>query len=356
VSAARRWGLPLLLAWLLLAQTTRWASPWVAWISYGLFAALVTTWLLRVPWPRAITAWIAAPLSPMMAAAVISALASGGDWLHVLDLAMYATILAYFLDQRPDLDDAAIILGWWIVAICLLEWGYLVRVEGGGRVHLLGNSNVIAALLAIILPIGWARITGRRRWIWAALGLVALYSTGSRAGVLGLGFYVLARKRARWWVWLGLGLAAVAALFFVRIDQSTERVVIWRQALYWFQHYPLLGMGPGKFFFFMLVARQFSVADWQFYVGHVHAHNLILTWLAETGLVGLVGMAGTLYLATKSRIEHADLSPLAAIAPFFIVDDQTTYWLVALLTLYVLSKILNPYKFCLAFRSKEVLQ
>jgi hypothetical protein len=329
------------LAWLVIAQITHWSTPWVAWTSWGLFVLLVLVWVRRAGWSRTIRAVALNPLLTIVAVAAVSALINGGWWSRVADLAAYAVLFAFLLDQKPRLDGAIVGVGWWVIGVTVLEWGYLIQTSGG-RVHLLGSPNVVAAVLMIALPAGWQRLRGARRWAWAIAGLLAMWATGSRDGALALLFYVLAARRARWWVWVVLATVAVGALVFMRPGASWARVVYYTDAIRFFVANPVLGVGPGMY--------RSIVGTVTYY----HAHNLILTILAELGILGLAGLAGALALGRLVRPggQHRTqdgLARLVAMLPFFLFDDMTMYWGVALGTLYLLSKVSTTGKMPLLF-------
>ena len=328
VKYARSVGTPLLVGWVILAQSTRWATPWVPWISWPMWCILVTVWVVRVPRPGAIRVILYNPLSPILAAAVVSAVVNGGWWSRVADLALYAVLFALFLDQKPKLDRALVIVGRVVIGICLVEWVYLIRYHGGGRVHLLGNPNVIACALAIVLPLGHG-------WPWWTLGTLAVLSTGSRAGLLGLGLLV-ASKLPKWVGFVALVLAGLL-LAIARPVGTWYRIAFFSQAIKLFVDHPIFGVGPGLY----------RYREW------MHAHNIVLTWLAETGIVGLLGMAVSILLVTKTYPRSlgapVDLSPILIVAPFFLVDDQVMFWFSALGALYLLAKSVNQGQNDLAF-------
>lgn len=302
----------LLLLWLLLAQSTRWATPWVAWGSWAVLGGLAAWWLLRRKRTALQAIW-RSPLLPVVGIAAVSALANGGDWSRVADLGLYAMAWAFFSDQ--PMDGHLVAVGWGLIGVCLLEWAYLLLHHGGGRVHLLGNANVIACALAVTLP------AGRGAWWWG-LGSLAMLATGSRAGLAGLGLYLVARKPG---LFKKTGFWIVAALVGIALAVLRLRNTAWRlehaiQAVRLFLDHPWLGVGPGRY--------QFGI--WG------HAHNVLLTWLAETGLIGL---AGPVAAAIRYRRLSPDrLAPLALIAPFYLVDDQVMYWFNTIMAIYWLER------------------
>lgn len=307
----------LFLFWLILAQSTRWATPLVSWISWSIWGVLVTAWVVRHPRPGRIWAMLINPLSPILAAAVISAAVNGGWWSRVADLALYVVLFALLLDRQPDLDRSLVIVGWAVIGICLVEWVYLVRFCGGGRVHLLGNPNVIACALTIVLPLGHG-------WQWWTLGTLAMLSTQSRAGLAGLVLLVVAKLPK--WVGLVVCILAGLVLIIARPVGTWHRIGFFSQAIKLFLDHPILGVGPGMY----------RYGEW------MHAHNIFLTWLSETGATGLAGLVCAGFLVTewgqKPFCSAIMLSPSLAVVPFFLVDDQVMFWFSALGALYLLAK------------------
>jgi len=312
VSNRNRKAKTLLLLWLILAQSTRWATPWVSWISWAMFGTIFAAWLVRRRRAALLAVW-RSPLLPVVGAAVVSALVNDGWWSRVADLALYAVALAYLVDDRPDLDRALVVTGWIVIGICLVEWVYLVPSHR--RVHLLGNPNVIACVLAIVLPQGHG-------WLWWALGGLAMVATGSRAGLLGLAMFAVRKvpKRVGWFGCAALVLVGLV-LATARPVNTWYRVVFFSQAITLFVNHPIVGVGPGLY----------RYREW------MHAHNVALTWLSEVGVVGLIGAGAGLWMA-KKHTNVVRAMPLLTVAPFFVVDDQTMYWFSALGALYLVVK------------------
>ncbi len=339
-----------LIGWLILAQTVRWSHWWVTAISWAVFGGLAAGWAWR---RRRAALWAVwrSPLLPVAGAALLSAAINGGWWSRVADWALYAVALAYLVDQTNLVSERNQVcgrnlvferVGWVIIGVCLFEWVGLLMLGGdkGWRVHLLGNSNVIAALLLIVLPLGCSPPRGGGAWWWG-LGLAALLSTGSRAGLLGLALYGLVYlverfKVRRGWI-VAPGLAALAVLMAARMAGTTDRIEIYRQAVELFVDHPLAGIGPGQYRG-TIIRPLVMVGSWHCVPMYtlVHAHNLALTTAAELGIVGLAGWALAAWRARVWRFDR--LAHLAALAPFFVVDDMTMYWLVMLGVFYLVAR------------------
>jgi O-antigen ligase len=169
---------------------------------------------------------------------------------------------------------AAGALPWLVHVVRDRAWQDLATLAASRNGRPLGHSNYTAGLALLALP--WLaaqvrRTRGTARAFWSAavlLGLVMLVSSGSRAGVLGLGLAVavaIYHWRLRWrtlaFVSLG-GLAFVAAVVWVNprtrtlllrqvhagfhlSESSTQRQAMatagWRMG----RERPLVGWGPG---------------------------------------------------------------------------------------------------------------
>ncbi len=279
---------------------------------------MVTGWVCERGWPGTIRAILGSPLSPIVVAAALSAVINGGWWSRVADWLLYAVMLAWMLDRHLDMDKAIVRVGWVVIGVCLVEAVYLLQARFLGhdglvwRVHLLGNPNVIAAMLCIVLPLGRGRL-------WWGLGLAAMLSTGSLAGMVGLGVYAAVRYR-QWWAY---GLAGLIAF---KPQSALLRLAFWQQAARLFAAHPVFGVGPGMY----------QYGEW------MHAHNILMTILAETGWIGLLGCLVACFLVTQHRriasCSTSWLSPILAVLPFYLVDDMTMYWAVSLGILYLYSR------------------
>jgi len=335
----RKYSMPALLGWLVLAQSVRWAEPWAAAISWALFGGLLAGWVVGRGRAALWAAW-RSPLLPVLGAAVVSALAAGGWWSRVADWALYAAMLAFFLDRRPDLDRHLVTVGGWVIGVSLFEWLALL-LDGGGRVHLLGNANVIAAMLVLVLPAGVERLRGLRRWAWLGLGLLALLATGSRAGALGVVLYGLAFYRRRLPRWLPVvgAVGILGVLMLARIGGTLQRVDLYRQAWAAFVRAPVAGVGAGQYR--GVIARAPVMVGSNLckpIMVHVHAHNLAMSMLAELGMVGLAGWALAGLRVCRWAWDGDRLARLVAMLPFYLVDDMTMWWFVSLGVFYLVSR------------------
>lgn len=299
-----------LLAWLVLAQSTRWATPWAAWVSWGMFGCLMAWWVARRKQAAMVAVW-RSPVLPIAGAAILSAAVNGG-WPRAADWCMYAAMWAWMDDTRPQLGPAVGTVGKMVIAVSLVEWLYLVGQPQGiaptWRVHLLGNPNVIAAMIALALP--------RLRGGWLFLAAAAMVATGSLAGLIGLAVWFVSTWKGNH---KGLPLLAggVVLAVCIRPKSAMLRLEFWAQAIRLFLAHPLAGVGPGLY----------RYGEW------VHAHNSLATILAEMGIIGLSGLGLAAWHMRRCRWAR-----MIAIVPFFLVDDMAMWWAVMLGVIYVLTE------------------
>ncbi|MDQ2850022.1 MAG: O-antigen ligase family protein [Actinomycetota bacterium] len=252
-----------------------------------------------------------------------------------------------------------------IAALSLSDIGSLTSQLGGsvvsGRLQgLFSQPNELGGFCALTLPIAiiaarYAHSTLRR----LALTVSALTITGALALSLSRGAFLGAfvglvmivvllpdARKAMTRIVLAVVVAAVAAaallpqsdavlgILTTRLQSITsgaaapydERPQIWAEALRLADRHPLLGIGPGEY------QTKTLTPGSRLYANPVeHAHNLVLTVLAEQGFIGvvaLVAMGAALVLTaarlmTRSRnlsgptattIRWTTAAPLAALA------------------------------------------
>ncbi len=203
----------------------------------------------------------------------------------------------------------------------------------------LNNPVVLSAYLVLVLPLAATQLIITRhpadRFIVALFlcaGLVVFVSTFSRSGLIGLGVglsvllglwaqrrsrSLLPRQRSVLFAAVGLGLSLLLALLALlvwtigsqRVSGDAIRLALWQAALYLYQQYPLVGIGPGLFRWgwrFSPLAP--SIAD-----RYVTAHSLYLHQLAEVGTLGV--LAGAWLLASAGRAGWKTLHSEASFSP-----------------------------------------
>ena len=254
--------------------------------------------------------------------------------LYVLTFALVSDLLAHGwpaeLFVKSLLIVGSILIACGILQLVLWERQWL-EISGGAQIvppvilrlnPFLMHANLVAAFTNLLLPLALVcLLTSHSTFIrvmlasyLACTGIVVLF-TSSRAGWLGtiaaLGLTGLLwlkargwlkRARLRRWRWsvgtvamlliipIGLGLAAVVAARVVRHPSHSpllqSRQEFWGPAWRTFASSPLVGSGPDTYVTSYVKDNPVPPASL-----HVHAHSIILTLAAETGLIGLAAGA-----------------------------------------------------------------
>ncbi len=154
--------------------------------------------------------------------------------------------------------------------------------------NLLGHTAVMSAGLVLMLG-GWR--VGLLGLLGAGLGVVVSGSRTAFLALLVLGmFWMWSLPRGRRWVFITMSVLALAFLRWpevlgrlgqMEVDSSGQsRLQFWQVAWEAFLQHPWFGVGWGQFplFFQMNLPKDFIEFP-------THAHNLLLSLLAEGGLV-----------------------------------------------------------------------
>jgi O-antigen ligase len=177
-----------------------------------------------------------------------------GNWLKWLGVALSVHCLL----QRVNLDP--------IVKLKDMPLGYSTAWIGS---HI--DAGVMIAMSSPVM--------GR----WLPLGLLGLWATHSRSGMVGCAF-ALCPKRFR--VFL---LPLFLAPFFMSTPKDAVRLDLWRIAIEGWREKPLLGQGPGTYLYTFHRLKPPEVVE---KMGPVyaqgHAHNDLLEALCTTGILGLI--------------------------------------------------------------------
>ncbi|PRY63676.1 O-antigen ligase [Knoellia remsis] len=150
----------------------------------------------------------------------------------------------------------------------------------------------LLALAVLVVLGGLVMSLSRGSWLGVIAGLLALalmlpaarrpLGLGAIASVLGLVAVIVAAPSGV----IGIIGQRVGSILTPSASPSDERPFIWQLAYDVFRAHPVTGVGPGG------LERAASASTSPVSVEPpLHAHNLPLTVLAETGIIGLVGLA-----------------------------------------------------------------
>jgi hypothetical protein len=271
---------------------------------------------------RSVRGLPATPLTLPLGLLLVVTLISGarvqfyGSEMRVITIGAYvATYFFFYLYvSETKLTESVTTSGWVIMAAILTL--NLCRVQGLMTI-IEGNNNILASILLLHLPFGSRIEDTRTRAAWFVLGSVAMLSTQSRGGLLGL-FWAMASLYRLDRRLLALGTVAVLPVAMLwQWDNTMIRLRYWLAAAQAFLSQPLLGIGPANCLAFISPR-----------VGHncPHAHNIFLTIAAEMGVVGLAVFC---WLVWQVWRHHRPGPAWAALVGFFIhsmVDDPIWFW------------------------------
>ena len=181
----------------------------------------------------------------------------------------------------------------------------MVAVPQMGRVmSTSGNPIFFAVCIIAMLPLAVAFLLYLKQFwaktamlVFIACALIALYYTQTRAAYIGFGLSMLV------FIFLGISsgktrLTLLGALAVIGVVlgiltkniwfRQQEHLLIWRDTLAMWSHYPWTGTGPGTFhIYFPNFASDQLKAIWPQGVFIVNdAHNEYVQYLSETGIIG----------------------------------------------------------------------
>ncbi len=329
-------------AWLLVSPEVH---PWAGYAVSACAALLLCVVLWQRPWalklPGRLPAW---GIGLYFGAAALSVPFSTAPWISLRHLLLHMGLLFLFLlvlalEKRGLLYIAVSMTaaGSLSAAFALRQrlGGFQATLESGmagpfakgvlqeGRVFgLTFSPDMLAAIMAALIPVGLSLMnkgaradTGKRRGIIeaalpaiaVALFIAALALTRSLGGWLAAGAGVIAwlcfarlglERRGRQALVAGAAtvlVAGAAAIIFMRgghlfkledrDNPALRRMDNFRTGLELFAEFPLTGAGAGNYGAAALHHRSVHGNEAQ------HAHNAFIEALAETGPVGLLGLA-----------------------------------------------------------------
>src|SRR5665213_1773702 len=308
---------------------------------FALVAAVAAYWCVLLFTTRGRPMPTLFPLAALPAAALLSALLgfdprAGALFIAILvfGLIAHAAILRFAPLPRvlPAILGAYLVSG--ILAALLAIALVLVREPAG--LYTIGHGRAIgtfvlpgelAGYLVLYVPVAFALTRAKAldlaplAWTGVVLGALAFIMTFSRAGWVGmaaaLAVFAILRRRDRGGVRIALAIGAVAIVVLVLIfnahhdpSENFTRPAIWAAALRMAALFPFSGTGP---FEFARLYGPFRTPGGELLA--FHAHSVLLTIAAETGIVGVVALLfGWSRFVTALRARLRPSAPHAVVA------------------------------------------
>src|SRR5665213_706424 len=287
---------------------------------FALVAAVAAYWCVLLFTTRGRPMPTLFPLAALPAAALLSALLgfdprAGALFIAILvfGLIAHAAILRFAPLPRvlPAILGAYLVSG--ILAALLAIALVLVREPAGYLVLYVPVAFALTRAKALDLaPLAWTGVV---------LGALAFIMTFSRAGWVGmaaaLAVFAILRRRDRGGVRIALAIGAVSSVVLVLIfnahhdpSENFTRPAIWAAALRMAALFPFSGTGP---FEFARLYGPFRTPGGELLA--FHAHSVLLTIAAETGIVGVVALLfGWSRFVTALRARLRPSAPHAVVA------------------------------------------
>lgn len=370
-------------------------------ITVFIFASVASGWLwwhrqrawFRTPLDIVLVIWAAAFMLSIVANPVTARRSAEALWY----MGLYAALWYLLCDlvshgfSRRSMSEAFVFSSVVVVAFGILQTVNLLMMGGDLRpVSLIGNPNALGVYLVVLIPFilvpAW---TTKKRPLqiilggYASLALALLLATTSRGAWLGgiaamsiLLALMLAqagmlsketlllrwrtqspRRKMLLGAALGMGFLALLVVGAVILQSFSSgsrsadlRLYLWEAALRMFSEKPLTG--HGLFTYGYHLARFDSIPPGQ---PHSHAHNLLLTILAELGVPGLIaifvsigvmlraGWHNWYHLPAPERpVWMAAVAALGGFAVHHLFDTPAMMPLIALTGLWVLVVVVTP--------------
>jgi O-antigen ligase len=273
------------------------------------FALLVGAVIVGRAWPRGDVALWAA-FTALVSWLVVAGLLRTGLTLESARVPVLVVIAALTIlvarqmnaTQRDALVRGLIVIGCFQAIIALAELTGIAQVEPSAFRRtdaLLGSPNGLGILLVASSVLTAREFDRRGGWLPVAALLLqgcALLSTGSRTAILvaSVLLIVYVASRAGWkrGILAASGLVIGAAVVIRRtLTEQEDRPQLWLEALRRIADSPLLGEGPASVPF-ALPTPSARITT--------HAHNELLQWGVEYGLIGIGLGLVVLVLAFRS--------------------------------------------------------
>ncbi len=170
-----------------------------------------------------------------------------------------------------------------------------VNANAGERaVGTLGEPNSLSATMLFILPFCLLSKQNKRNILLLLIGIVTIFLTGSRSGIIGLGvelfFFFLQKYFSLYrtaFICFFLLLLTLFLPFLQTKNVYENRAEVWKTAWAAGLQKPLLGWGIGNTPLALKETALKETNNLRFQIVD-SSHNLFLDWFVQTGAVGLI--------------------------------------------------------------------
>ena len=292
--AVRRWTVVFLLLWLpmwlslLHAFDVKATLSAIAWFSLMYLAGLALVVLLQQARVRQLLArWLGWVIALWI-------LDSAIQYLFGVDmLGMPKTPEGRITGMFSDLHQGILMLA--VLPLIFYHWqpnyGWLAwaMLLGAGVVVVLSGARGYLYIYMLMLLLGlWRRQPGLKVWL-AVLAIPLLVAMLSS---------LLNPQLAKTKLQATQAITVSEQTTFDRFNHAlTYRLNLWETGLRMWQAEPLTGIGSNNYK--RAYAQYASRADDRFVANRTHSHNIYVEWLAETGLVGGLGLVCIIVLCVR---------------------------------------------------------
>jgi len=260
--------------------------------------------------------------APIWGALLLVSLLHGG--LHIVPLVFNLSAAAvFFVAAKLGTERVRQSLYWagwvWLLTLPFL---FFTKFYLPDRPDILMDRNIVG-FWGLTFTV--AALASQKKWYHALPFVAVAVFSGSRGGLIGLAAAVLIFYRPRvpakqMAAWAALGILAVFGLMAMRTHSVMTRLPIYQQAVNIFLDHPVAGIGVNGIFEDLAI-KAVGFAYGEFYIPspeqeyvrtHIrkhpprithnpHAHNGLLNYAAETGLIGLAGLGLGLWWLYQNR-------------------------------------------------------
>lgn len=281
-------------------------KPWGIWFVLGMMLLISFGMFIKPLYPS--PSFLI--FFPIFAAVLISDMANNRDTFHTTFSRqfLFVVFLIFVLGSRY-VNRSDLFNGLYLAA-ALWPGVYVIALLGWTD-----NKNIIAALSVVFITMSLAR----RNWLILVAHILLLIWLNSQGAMFGSIVAALVMTYPYWRFnikTLVVGLGIMTGLIAWQPAMAQIRLYYWQRAWAAFISSPAFGVGHGG-----LYARNI-IPEWG--GGYqIHAHNILVSTVAELGLIGLAAVAIMVFLITRFRwkLTRWQLAIIAGVLAHSMVDE-----------------------------------